>query len=53
MATTTSGQDPSATTETLVKDGGTSWQYAADLPTPRIAMKGLGLDNGQFILTGQ
>ena len=42
-----------ASTETLEKDGGSAWQEVAPLPSARIAVSGLGLDNGRFIVTGQ
>ena len=42
-----------ASTETFLKDGGTSWQSAASLPAGRYSTRGLGLDNGKFILIGQ
>ena len=48
------------TTETLEKDGGSAWKIVADLPgVPpgpypiREGARGLGLDNGRFIVTGQ
>ena len=40
-------------TETLEKDGGSAWQLVASLPSPRFKFRGLGLDNGQFMVTGQ
>ena len=42
-----------ASTETLEKDGGSAWQYVASLPEARYHHKGLGLDNGRFMVTGQ
>ena len=42
----------STSTETLLKDGGTSWQSAADLPSARHDVRGLGLDNGHFLVVG-
>ena len=42
-----------ATSETLLKDGGTSWQSAASLPSVRDAPRGIGLDNGHFLVTGE
>ena len=43
-----------AYTETLEKDGGSAWKLVADLPGPeRNGARGLGLDNGRFIVTGQ
>ena len=40
-------------TETLLKDTGTEWQIAADLPGKREAPAGVGLDNGKFLVTGK
>ena len=42
-----------ASSETLLRDGGTSWQSAASLPTVRDAPRGIGLDNGHFLVTGE
>ena len=44
-----------ATTETLQKDGGISWQSVADLPTSRgrAYLRGVGLPEGRFIVTGE
>ena len=42
-----------ASTEILEKDGGSAWQYVASLPEARYHHKGLGLDNGRFMVTGQ
>ena len=42
-----------ASTETLEKDGGRAWQYVASLPSAREGVRGLGLDNGRFMVTGQ
>ena len=42
-----------ASTETLEKDGGSAWQYVASLPEARSGVKGLGLDHGRFMITGQ
>ena len=42
-----------ASTETLEKDGGSAWQYVASLPSARKGVRGLGLDNGRFMVTGQ
>ena len=41
-----------ASTETLEKDGGSAWQLVASLPLARRGVRGLGLDHGRFILTG-
>ena len=40
-------------TETLEKDGGSAWQLVASLPSARDKVRGLGLDNGRFMVTGQ
>ena len=40
-------------TETLKKDGGSSWQSVASLPSGKTGLRGLGLDHGRFIVTGQ
>ena len=42
-----------ASTETLEKEGGSAWQYVASLPEARSGHRGLGLDNGRFMITGQ
>ena len=42
-----------ASTETLEKDGGSAWQLVASLPSGRWGVRGLGLDNGMFIVTGE
>ena len=42
-----------ASTETLEKEGGSTWQYVASLPEARSGHRGLGLDNGRFMITGQ
>ena len=42
-----------ASTETLKKDGGSAWQEVANLPSARHGVRGLGLDNGRFLVTGQ
>ena len=41
-----------STTEILKKEGGTSWQTAASLPSARKALKGITLPNGKFLVTG-
>ena len=50
----TGGNDNSVidSTETLLKDGGTRWRYAADLPSARTGIRGLSLQNGRFLVTG-
>ena len=49
------GSSALASTETLVKDGGTEWQSAAELPSSRHQLAGLGLENGHglFIVMGE
>ena len=42
-----------ASTEILEKDGGSAWQYVASLPSRRYDHRGVGLDNGRFMITGQ
>ena len=44
---------PLASTETLQKDGGTEWQAVASLPYPIFGVKGVGLDHGRFMITGE
>ena len=39
-------------TETLLKDGGSSWQAAANLPSARANLRGVSLNSGHFIVTG-
>ena len=36
-----------------MKDTGTQWQTAADLPFGRHAHIGIGLNNGKFLVAGQ
>ena len=40
-------------TETLEKDGGSAWQLVANLPSARYGARGVGLDNGRFMITGK
>ena len=47
------GSSNLASTETLEKDGGSAWQYVASLPSAREGVRGLGLGNGRFMVTGQ
>ena len=48
------GRSALESTEILEKDGGSAWKLVADLPGPeRNGARGLGLDNGRFIVTGQ
>ena len=47
-----SGSSKLASTETLVKDSGSEWQLVASLPSARYGARGLGLDNGRFMVTG-
>ena len=42
-----------ASTETLEKEGGTQWQEVASLPSVRQEVRGLGLNNGRFMISGQ
>ena len=42
-----------ASTEILEKEGGSAWQEVASLPSGRSAVRGLGLDNGRFLITGE
>ena len=48
----TGGRGYEASTETLLRDGGVAWQYAANLPSGRNGIRGLGLNDGNFIATG-
>ena len=41
-----------ASTETLMKNGGTAWQPVKDLPSGRNQLAGVGLDHGRFVVTG-
>ena len=47
-----SGSSNLASTETLMKNGGTAWQPVKDLPSGRVGLAGVGLDHGRFIVTG-
>ena len=49
----TGGQGYEASTETLLRDGGVAWQYAANLPFGIIGIRGVGLNDGNFIATGE
>ena len=40
-------------TETLLKDVGTAWKKAANLPTGRCCFSGVGFANGNFIVAGK
>ena len=42
-----------SSTEILEKDGGSEWQLVASLPSELRGPRGLGLDHGQFIITGE
>ena len=53
FSTIGSSAAPLASTEILEKDGGTEWQEVASLPSARYAVRGVGLDNGRFMVTGQ
>ena len=41
-----------ASTEILKKDGGTSWQTVASLPSGRGGLRGVSLPNGHFMVSG-
>ena len=47
------GGQTTASTETLVKDVSTAWQQVANLPFSAHGLRGIGLDNGQFLVTGE
>ena len=47
------GSSMLASTEIPEKEGGSAWQYVASLPSARKGVRGLGLDNGRFMVTGQ
>ena len=47
------GGQTTASTETLIKDVSTAWQQVADLPFATHGLRGTGLDNGQFLVTGE
>ena len=53
FSTIGSSTAPLASTEILEKDGGTEWQEGASLPSARFGVRGLGLDGGRFIVTGE
>ena len=40
-------------TEILKKEGGTSWQRAASLPSERWGLRGVSLPNGNFMVSGE
>ena len=40
-------------TETLEKDGGSAWQVVASMPSARWGVRGVGLDHGRFMVTGE
>ena len=42
-----------ASTEILKKEGGTSWQTAASLPSSRGGLRGVSLPNGHFMVSGE
>ena len=42
-----------ASTEILKKEGGTSWQTAASLPSARLSLSGVSLSNGHFMVAGE
>ena len=47
------GRSALESTEILEKDGGSAWQLVASLPSARDGVRGLGLDHGRFIVTGE
>ena len=42
-----------ASVEILKKEGGTSWQTAASLPSARGCLRGVSLPNGHFMVSGE
>ena len=48
-----SGSSNLASTEILEKEGGSAWQYVASLPSARHGVRGVGLDGGMFMVTGE
>ena len=40
-------------TEILKKEGGSSWQMVASLPSARGAFRGVSLPNGHFMVSGE
>ena len=49
----TTGSNYLASTETLEKDEGSAWQVVANMPEARSVVKGVGLDHGRFMITGE
>ena len=47
------GRSALESTEILEKDGGSAWKLVASLPSARYGVRGLGLDSGRFMVTGQ
>ena len=47
------GRSALESTEILEKDGGSRWKLVASLPSARDGVRGLGLDHGRFIVTGE
>ena len=47
------GSPTTASTETLIKDVSTAWQQVADLPFATYGLRGIGLDNGKFLVAGE
>ena len=47
------GRSALESTEILEKDGGSAWKLVASLPLARDGIRGLGLDHGRFIVTGE
>ena len=46
------GREYLASTEILKKEGGTSWQTVASLPSSRGGFSGVSLPNGHFMVSG-
>ena len=42
-----------ASTEILKKDGATSWQTVASLPSGSTGIRGVSLPNGHFMVSGE
>ena len=42
-----------ASTEIMKKDGATSWQTVASLPSARGGLRGVSLPNGHFMVSGE
>ena len=46
-------KEVASSTEILKKDGGTSWQTVASLPSARKGLRGVSLPNGHFMVSGE